>query len=553
MVNTKKIFFCTVLLAPLFFHIPLAAQDLKDISQRLDGVVEAAMKERSIPGVQLALFSPEDFLVRSYGYADVKKNKITQETLFQAGALVRPLTAYVALKTLIKTTTAEAAKRILNAPIATKVNGLRIVNSSKEAISLHHLLTMTSGLPVFHLGLLDEKGELSSQKQSALKYTLHTEADPGAFIQMASQNYAYLARLAGNSANKDFIEMAQQKLQSMGLMNTCILARDCKSIKNISQPLTSVGDLHFQMPQVKFLFPTADSLFTNASDYAHFLRKLWKQSKRRPTSAESHLFRKHFRYDARLGGMGYGFSFSLPIWYKQQSDVIGEKSSFRENVMFYIESSLPGYSALAFISDKGIGAVILINKDDLFFLRILQRSLYEFYALMSNEKSYVSLSSKIDETLGGKSLIDSLHQTALREKKPHKDRFVTDNDSQGSYRPLASTPRGYKWLDFLNELQLRHTKQGIELSSVFEKEVFVRLYPLAKDLYIARGIAKIDGWRVLVRRNSQGEVIGLDTDLIRYERIPKILSAWSILIALGILAGLPVFIPLFYFILLRKS
>ena len=195
--------------------------------------------------------------------------------------------------------------------------------------------------------------------------------------------------------------------------------------------------------------------------------------------------------------------------------------------MHYIESSLPGYSALAFISSAGYGAVFLSNKDDLFFLRILQRELYHLYGIMNLDREYPAPQFTDEERA----------------------------DWKASYRPLSILPEKYAWLAFLNELQMRPIAQAIALSSVFEKEIFVRLYPLKKDLFIARGIANMDGWRVHLRRDTEGQISGLDTDLVSYKRVSKFLSAQSILIALGLLAGLPLFLALFYFIRrpLRKN
>ena len=203
----------------------------------------------------------------------------------------------------------------------------------------------------------------------------------------------------------------------------------------------------------------------------------------------------------------------------------GPRDLYKESIVYYAESSLPGYSALAFIDTKGHGAVFLANTNDLFFLRTLQRYAYHLFGIMNLETEY------------------SFSQVQAQKSK----------DFQGSYRPLGPLPENYRFLDFLNELQIRHTDKGIELSSFFEKKVSVHLFPLKKNLYIARGAASMDGWRILLRHDKEGNTIGFDTDLLRYERIPKLLSAPSILIGLSILAGLPIFGLLLYYLFRKRS
>ncbi len=503
------------------------------------------MHKRSIPGLQVTLFTPQSLLQRSYGHADaVKKRQVTKTTLFQSGALIRPLSAYTALKYF--------PKKVREGPLPRRVGPYSLQNSFVSPVHLGHILTMTSGLPVYREGVvLVQKNNVPKQnfkitRENLLIQSLKIQSLPGTQIQAAPQGYAYIRELVQNKQKENFIELVQKQIKTIPLSQSCVLLKACPQLElqpqRLSEALTGIRQRHFPVPKVDFLFPEADSLFTTSHDYATFIVWLYRQSEKAKLSQRkitdnnspaSYFFsdRFSFSYDKKnLGGSSYGFYYSRPIWYEKK-EIKKEVGSYlykkKESTVYYIESSLPGYSALAFIHEKGYGAVFLVNANDLFFLRVLQRYVYHFMGIMNLKEGFNQ-------------------NTAGKQPEPV--------DFEASYRPIGSLPKQYSTLHFLNELQLRQTENGIELSSFFEKEVFVNLFPLKKDLYIARGVVEMDGWRLLFRRDFEkdGEIVGFDMDLLRYERVPVLLSAPSILIYMSVLFALPLFILFFYFLFYKK-
>ncbi len=509
----------------------------------LDEKIPAILEKRAVPGLQLTFFGPGFWRERSYGYASQnKKEKVGPQSLFQAGNLVWPLTAYVSLLSLWeKRQGSESLERFLASPVpvldpAQTHKGAAAVLSyvqnkavkKGEGLALGHLLNMTSGWPPAPPYIRS-----ADTASPSIRQALYAQSKPGSEIGISSYNYAYLAQISEALRGEAFPVLFQRRLQKIGLMRSCLLLKYCTKPYRLAEPLTGLQmkqsrkaktkakSRYFPMPQLHFPFPAASSLYSQSREYARFLLRLWKKAKSDTASVEALFLQKHFQYDKDLGGTSYGLFFHKPVLYS----VDGGAAHLRTSDVFYIENSMPGYAGLAFISKGGQGAVLLSNKNDLFALYEIRSHLYALYGIANSENE-------------------------LREIAPKAE---AAQELQGYYRPVNVMPKLYESFDFLNELQIRPVGNVIELSSLLEKENFVRLYPVRRDLYIARGAVKMDHWRLLIRRDEEGEIIGFDTDLARYERKALLFSAWSIVITLGLLAALPMLIALLCHVLPKKK
>lgn len=114
---------------------------LEKALEHIDHYVEDAMQARAIPGIALAITDRERLIAtRSYGYADLgAKQPITDETLFEFGSIGKSFTAIIFLQL------AEAGIVDLQAPVTAYLPWFS-VRSKYEPITIHHLLTHTSGL-----------------------------------------------------------------------------------------------------------------------------------------------------------------------------------------------------------------------------------------------------------------------------------------------------------------------------------------------------------------------------------------------------------------------
>lgn len=110
--------------------------------QEIDAFVQRHIREMGAPGLTLGLADRDGVIaVRTYGHADVKTGRpVAPEDLFEIGSITKSFIGLCALQLR------EEGKLDLDRPIRDLLPWLRI-ESSYAPITVHHLLTHTSGLP----------------------------------------------------------------------------------------------------------------------------------------------------------------------------------------------------------------------------------------------------------------------------------------------------------------------------------------------------------------------------------------------------------------------
>jgi CubicO group peptidase (beta-lactamase class C family) len=124
---------------PAAMPLPAAAGPL---DERLDGYIAAYMQAMNAPGLTLGLTGLDSTLRTSgFGYADVdKRTAVTTQHLFQIGSITKSFVALVLLQLR------DEGKLDLQKPVLDYLPGLPIVTGFGP-VTVHHLLTHTSGLP----------------------------------------------------------------------------------------------------------------------------------------------------------------------------------------------------------------------------------------------------------------------------------------------------------------------------------------------------------------------------------------------------------------------
>src|ERR1041384_3038541 len=118
------------------------AAAVQPVFARLDEYIARHMRETGAPGMTLALAN-RDGLIRAstYGYADTKAGlRVVPETMFEIGSISKSFVSLVLLQLR------DEGKLDLNKPIVGYLPWLKI-NSKFEAITTHHILSHTAGLP----------------------------------------------------------------------------------------------------------------------------------------------------------------------------------------------------------------------------------------------------------------------------------------------------------------------------------------------------------------------------------------------------------------------
>ena len=298
---------------------------------------------------------------------------------------------------------------------------------------------------------------------------------------------------------------------------------------------------YYKSEVITSIFPASNSLYISSEEYSKLLKIFWKKAFIENDEIAKTLFKTTFQYDQEMGGVSLGFYFK-----KLENNFKSEKIYYNKNIM-------PGFSSLSLITESGVGAVILINIDDPYFLYEVENILLEEYSSYYFVKNNLtnSTNKKNQNILINKQ--NNNNNNNIINQNLEKNKFLVNNINDykyliGSYRLLNSLPNNYKYLNFLNDVQIRLHENKIELSNVFENGIQVHLLPNnKKDLFLIKGFVEMGNWHLKINRDQSGNVVGFHTDLRVYKKISKFLSAQSLIIYMALICFSPLFFAIFYF------
>ena len=240
------------------------AAAVQPVFARLDEYIARHMRETGAPGMTLAL-SNRDGLIRAstYGYADTKAGlRVVPETMFEIGSISKSFVGLVLLQLR------DEGKLDLNKPIVEYLPWLKI-NSKFEAITTHHILSHSGGLPGAPL-LLD-----------ALLGELWTAYEPGKRFLYSNTGYNILGFLIEAVDKRSFAEsMRARMLEPLGMTaSSPIITNDLRKQMAIGYEPLAEGKpfpLHGPLAEAQWLEVdiAAGSIASTPSDMAKYMRML---------------------------------------------------------------------------------------------------------------------------------------------------------------------------------------------------------------------------------------------------------------------------------------
>jgi len=389
---------------------------------RLDEYIERHMRETGAPGMTLALAN-RDGLIRAstYGYADTKAGlRVAPETMFEIGSISKSFVGLCLLQLR------DEGKLDLNRPVVDYLPWLKI-NSKFEALTTHHILSHSGGLPGEPL-LLD-----------ALLGELWTAYPPGKHFLYSNTGYNILGFLIEAIDKRPFAEaMRKRLLAPLGMTATApIITNDLRKLMaigyeplNEGKPYPSHGPLaEAQWLEVDI---AAGSIAATPGDMSKYIRMLLNRGalpKGRLVSEEAFtLFTKpaiDSPYRGEPASYGYG------LWL---SDIGGHMRLRHTGGMVAFSSSIDVDVT------AGIGAFASVNAN------------LRGYRPVSVTKYAVEL---FNASLAGKSLPDA----PAAPPSPEEVKNAAD------YAGVYTSPDGKK-LEFVTEgskLILLHTNRRVVL------------------------------------------------------------------------------------------
>ncbi|MCB1137839.1 MAG: beta-lactamase family protein [Leptospiraceae bacterium] len=496
--------FLRMTLCPLLLLILLPASLLaRDLTDALESYIPSLMEDQNIQGIQVHVFRPGRTYTKSFGLADSETDqKLTDDTVFAVGALRGPLTAYALLG-------------FMKEQGISPDHPLTLPDGSR--VTAAQLLMMTAGLQSTHEGLVSPAVEepLASVRKTLLEETLHTVLPAGEHYIYSPQGYQWLAQTTLDRPESGAL-VRQRILDTLSMPNSFFYAeREQRKATSVATGYEPRGKTPAPIPLPAVAFEAYLDLLTTASDYGIFLRALIQEANN-PNSVAHYMLEEKWKSQLP-GGRTAGFYY--------------HKLCGPEGPGFYrILSQYPGFAAGAIFTRDGRGAVVLLNaRQQMTLQQILDRILPDLYP----------------------------------ECRPFLERmqpgYFPENVSppmieelEGYYRPRYMLTGSASTFAFLADTHLSLEDNAIRFSGFFETHPSIHLIPLAPDLFYARGKAGMDGWLLRVVRNRDGEVTGLQSDLMPYDRVNVMFSIGGI-VGFSVLGLVLLAIALVWFFVRRRE
>ena len=306
----------------------IQAAAVQPVFPRLDEFIVRHMHETGAPGLTLALANRDGLIrVSTYGYADTKAGLLVMpETMFEIGSISK---SFVAL-TLMQLR--DEGKLDLNKPIVEYLPWLKI-NSKFQAITTHHILSHTAGLPGAPL-LLD-----------ALLGELWTAYEPGKRFLYSNTGYNILGFLIEAIDKRSFAEaMRTRMLAPLGMTaSSPIITNDLRKLMAIGyEPLVEGKPfpLHGSLGEAQWIEVdiAAGSVASTPSDMAKYMRMLLNHGalpKGRLISEDSFALFTKPAIDSPFRGEPASYGYGLWI-----SDIEGHKRLRHTGGMVAFSSSI---------------------------------------------------------------------------------------------------------------------------------------------------------------------------------------------------------------------
>jgi len=167
----------------------------------LDPLVSRLLKEGDVPGLSLALVRDGRVeLVRSWGVREASGTApITDDTIFEAASLSKPVFAYAVLKLV------DAGRMDLDAPVARYLPGDYVEDPRLRAITVRRVLTHTTGFPNWR-----PSGQ-----------PLKIQLDPGEKFSYSGEGFVYLQKAVENATGETLETLARRLVfEPLGMKDT---------------------------------------------------------------------------------------------------------------------------------------------------------------------------------------------------------------------------------------------------------------------------------------------------------------------------------------------
>ena len=181
--------------------------------QAIDTIINEAIKNERIPGAVIWLEQKARFFHQSYGNRNIvpAPRPMEKATIFDAASLTKVVATTTCIMILM-----ERGKLKLTDPVGKHIREFSV--PTKNGITIHHLLTHTSGLPPI---LPREPAWSGYTTGIRLASTLDTRAKPGEKYRYSDVNFILLGEMVRRLSGKSLKQFAKEEVfEPLGMRNT---------------------------------------------------------------------------------------------------------------------------------------------------------------------------------------------------------------------------------------------------------------------------------------------------------------------------------------------
>ena len=326
----------------------LAMEVVNETQIKIEKVVNSYTSNNAFEGVILVAKSEKIVFEKAYGFADrVDNQKTTAAHAFGLASLSKPITATLMLKL------EEQGKLKLTDTLADHF--LEFKNNFGRKVTLHHLLSHTSGLPDHFAinGWFDVNFHKQTSEQAFINMIakLSPKFAPGADYLYSNLGYFLVGKVIEKATGKSYSESLKNNILRPLNMNKSGVASGFELSSGIVKGYQwdKKGGYHEQVAKDMNLFGAGSAIYASAKDLHRFDLALYGEQLINEQS-KTRLFNPKISYSWRVG--------KIPVSKKQNV-----------NVHMY-DGQFDGYSSMMtrFIDDKH-SIIILSNVGISYFLK----------------------------------------------------------------------------------------------------------------------------------------------------------------------------------------
>ncbi|RAL24506.1 serine hydrolase domain-containing protein [Thermoflavimicrobium daqui] len=482
-----------IILFALTFSIPVSAQrntssldDPKRFGAFIDLLIKDQLQERKIPGAAFVMVKDgEVFYKKGYGYSNLEEKKLVSvdQTIFRVASISKLFTTTAALQLV------ERGQVKLHTDVNQYLEKVKI--PTDQTITLHHLLTHTSGLDDSREGInVSNPADLLPPGEIRQNFIEPPVRAPGKMIHYSNTGMEIVGSLISDVSGMTFSKYIQKNIfEPLNMRHSTfnqVLPSQVE--KNFAYGYRLKQGKNIVQSPLYFHGGAYGSLHTTAMDMASFMiahlqnRPMGQTQILQPQTFNL-MHQQHFKPSEQVAGMAYGFF---------TETAKGRTALFHEGRI--AEST----SIIYLLPEEDTGFFFVYNHNWL-------------------DESGKTLTQIVKDAIMDRYFLDIENIYALSQSMP--TRPLEDVESYtGIYRStLYSTYSMEKIASLFSQVRLQKNKKGVlESKSLFKQ--FPILIPIQPGVFKMIGSDK----NVAFHESSQGKVdyFYVEGDTVSYERIP---------------------------------